>query len=196
MTNEEERGMVEELGKVEGDGIRPEEQKLSDLAKLLIRMGRRMGFEVKGEVEASESAWVDVVWFDHRLGPSSYGVAKPKLRQHPLLPMVGFEIEICTGLKAKHVKGSVTNLNNLGAVMGIVVVGEDNLKQLRRLKSSASKTTEQLRDELCERVYRWVYAEAQPRNRVVVMSENEVRKWGGRVVPNAPELKSQGTFVG
>ena len=31
------------------------------------------------------------------------------------------------------------------------------------------------------RVYRWVYAEAQPRNRVIVMFESEVEKWASRL---------------
>lgn len=164
------------------DDLRPDEAKLPDLAKLLIRLGRAMNFEVKGEVEASESAWVDVVWFDSRLGPTALNVSKPKLRKHPLLPVVGFELELSTGLNAKHIKGSVTNLDNLGAQMGIVVVGEANLAQLQKRKLSIEKSLEALRKELDERVYKWVYAEAHPRTRIVVMSEHEVRKWADRVL--------------
>ena len=57
----------------------------------------------------SESAWVDVVWFDNRIPLISLGVAKPKMRVHPALPVVAFEIELKTGLNAKHIKGSVSN---------------------------------------------------------------------------------------
>ena len=54
-------------------------------------------FDVKAEVEASESAWVDVVWFDKRLPIPE----KPfKMRYEPVLPVVGFEIELHTGLNA------------------------------------------------------------------------------------------------
>lgn len=36
------------------------------LISLLEAIGRHLGFDVATEVEASESAWVDVVWFDRR----------------------------------------------------------------------------------------------------------------------------------
>jgi len=41
--------------------------KNSAIGQLLIALGKALDFEVLTEVEASESAWVDVVWFDKRL---------------------------------------------------------------------------------------------------------------------------------
>lgn len=96
----------------------------SPLHQLLVSLGQKLNFDAREEVGASESAWVDIVWFDKRLpvpvGPIS------RMRRTPLLPIAGFEVELHTGLNAKHVKGSVSNLNVLGAPLGIVVIGNGN----------------------------------------------------------------------
>ncbi|MBI4587654.1 MAG: hypothetical protein HY725_02350 [Candidatus Rokubacteria bacterium] len=79
------------------------------LVDLVVAIGKKLGFDTATEVAASESAWVDVVWFDNRIPLISLGVAKPRMRLHPALPVVAFEIELKTGLNAKHIKGSVSN---------------------------------------------------------------------------------------
>jgi hypothetical protein len=71
------------------------------------------------------------------------GIKTPKIRHHPVLPIVGFEVERRTGLDAKHVKGSVSNLDNLGALMGVLVIGADNLSNLAKQKAHAGKTKKQ-----------------------------------------------------
>ncbi len=145
-------------------------------------MGKHLGFEAAVEVEASESAWVDVVWFDRRVTFDSLSIRKPRMRHHPVLPVVGFEIELKTGLNAKHIKGSVSNLDNLGAQLGVVVLGAGNVDAaLAASRAAVKPTREQAEKALMSRVYRWVYAEAQPRNRVVIMTEPQVRAWARKV---------------
>ncbi len=151
-----------------------------DLIDLIAKLGQQLGFDVGFEVEASESAYVDVVWFDKSFSFESLGVKTPKIRRHPVLPVAGFEVERKTGLDAKHVKGSVSNLDNLGASMGVLVIGTGNLLNLGKKRPHASKTTTQLEKTLLDRVYRWVYAESQPRNRITIMWEREVIEWAKR----------------
>lgn len=146
---------------------------------LLVSLGKALGFDVLAEVEASESAWVDVVWFDKRL---PVGPKKPKMRYAPVIPVAAFEVELQTGLNAKHVKGSVSNLSNLGAQLGVIVIGNKSLELLKKQTiGNASKTSQELEQLLRDRVYRWVYAEAQPRTRVIVMFEREVEEWAKRL---------------
>jgi hypothetical protein len=109
------------------------------------------------------------------------GIKTPKIRHHPVLPIVGFEVERRTGLDAKHVKGSVSNLDNLGALMGVLVIGADNLSNLAKQKAHAGKTKKQLEETLMDRVHRWVYTESQTRSRIVVMWEREVVEWAKRL---------------
>jgi len=144
------------------------------LIKLLMQMGADLHFEVRREVEASESAWVDIVWFDKRLPLTT---AHKKMRYAPVLPVVAFEVELRTGLNAKHVKGSVSNLTNLGAQLGVIVIGQDNIAALLKQPAHSKETEKQAQEILRDRVYRWVYAEAQPRSRVIIMFENEVLDW-------------------
>jgi hypothetical protein len=133
------------------------------------------------EVKASESAWVDVVWFDQRLGLEVSGFERPDLRRHPVLPVVGFEIEVKTGLNAKYVKGSISNLNNLGAAMGVWVIGDNAITRLQTLGSYANQSPAAIQRELLRRAYRRAYAESQPRVRVVVMMETEAHEWLNRL---------------
>ena len=153
--------------------------KVFAVVQRLIDLGKSLDFDVLTEVEAAESAWVDVVWFDKRL---PVGKKKPRMRYAPVLPVAAFEVELQTGLNAKHVKGSVSNLSNLGALLGVVVIGTKSLELLKKQTvGNASKTMEQLEQMLRDRVYRWVYAEAQPRTRVIVMFEREVAEWANRL---------------
>jgi hypothetical protein len=151
------------------------------VTQLLKELGSQLEFYVKTEVEASESAFVDVVWFDKRLPiPGKYF----KMRYALVLPVVGFEVERHTGLNAKHVKGSVSNLSNLGAQLGVIVIGQANLDALQKSQAWKHKEPIEVRKALADRVYRWVYAEAQPRVRIIVMFEEEVRKWAKGMRPN------------
>jgi len=151
------------------------------LVSLITRLGKQLSFDVGLEVAASESAYVDVVWFDKRFSFESLGIKTPKIRFHPVLPVVGFEVEKRTALDAKHVKGSVSNLDNLGALMGVLVIGTGNLASLAKKQPHTSKTTKQLEKTLLDRIYRWVYAESQPRNRIVIMWEREIVDWAQRI---------------
>lgn len=153
----------------------------SPLVNLIVDLGKQLGYEVVTEVEASESAWVDVVWFDKRLPTRALSSAKPKIRFAPVLPVVGFEVELRTALNAKHVKGSVSNLNNLGASLGVIVIGVENLSALQKQPAHASKSADVVEKVLRERIYRWVYAEAQPKGRIIVMFEHEVSAWAGKL---------------
>jgi hypothetical protein len=148
------------------------------LIGLLEAMGRHLGFDVATEVEASESAWVDVVWFDRRIALGPLGIRKPQMRFAPVLPVVGFEVELKTGLNAKHIKGSVSNLELLGAQVGVIVLGSGNVALARtRNRSYAALTEEEVQTQLVQRAYRYVYAEAQPRTRIVLMTEAQVVAW-------------------
>lgn len=151
---------------------------MNSLCDLLSTIGSKLQFGVRAEVQASESAYVDLVWFDKRL-PLPIENKSFNMRYEPFLPVVGFEIELHTGLNDKHVKGSVSNLSNLGAQLGVIVIGKDNIIQLA--KTHPKETEKQLKQTLRDRVYRWVYAEAQPKVRIVVMFEDEVLAWGKRV---------------
>jgi hypothetical protein len=140
----------------------------------LIEAGKQLKFLVKEQVGASESAWVDLVWFDDRLPLPDKSF---HMRYELLLPVIGFEIEHHTGLNAKHVKGSVSNLSNLGAQLGVIVIGQPNLDALQAQPAWQGKGEACVKQELRDRTYRWVYAEAQPRVRIIVMFEREVEQW-------------------
>lgn len=152
----------------------------SRMAALLIELGKKLGFDVFTEVEASEAAWIDVVWCDPRFSKAVPSAKKPRLRRAPVLPIVAFEVENKTGLNAKHVKGSVSNLNNSGAQMGVIVIGEESFALLSKQPAHAGKKRAVLESELIERAYRWVHAEAQPKGRIVLMSERELFEWAAR----------------
>lgn len=146
----------------------------------LIALGEYLGFDVFTEVEASEAAWVDVVWCDRRFSSAVPPGKKPRLRRAPVLPIAAFEVENKTGLNAKHIKGSVSNLNNAGAQMGVIVIGNESLLLLGKQPAQLAKLPVTLEKELLERAYRWVHAEAQPKGRIVLMSERELVEWANR----------------
>jgi hypothetical protein len=147
---------------------------------LLVAIGEKLGFYVVTEVEASEAAWGDVVWFDTRFSNASPPGKRPRLRRTPALPIAAFEVENKTGLNAKHVKGSVSNLNNSGAQMSVIVIGNQSLALLKKQPAHSMKKDDVLEAELLDRAYRWVHAEAQPKGRVVLMSERELVEWAKR----------------
>jgi len=74
-----------------------------DVTKILTELGTKPGFNVGTEVQASDSAWVDVVWFDDRFDFSPRRRVKRwsgiKTWRQPVLPVVGFEIEASAGAR-------------------------------------------------------------------------------------------------
>ena len=152
-----------------------------ELIELLENLGNSLDFDARTEVEASESAWVDVVWFDKHL---PVGEKPFKMRNALVLPVVAFEVEWGTGLNAKHVKGSVSNLNNLGAQLGVIVIAQHNLVTLQKLPSHAKENPKELQKILSDRVNRWVYSEAQAKSRIIVMFEREFINWAKGLKPS------------
>jgi len=157
---------------------------LADLVDILLKLGGKLGFEVATEVEASKGAWIDVVWFDSRFKSGSLDLSKPsKTRRYPVLPVVGFEIE--GSVDSKQIKGSVTNLDVLSPIMGIIVLRRSNLDIVRKkTEKYRHKSDDELWKLIVNKVYRWVYAEAQPKTRIVIMTENEVLKWAEKADVN------------
>ena len=148
------------------------------VTNILVELGKKLGFRVGTEIQASDSAWVDVVWFDDRFdfGPKKEDKwSKVKTWRQPVLPVAGFEIEASAG--AKPLKGSIANLNDLGALMSVVVISEENLAKMRNKGTKWSNATdESIWAELLKRTVKWIY-EARPIVRVVVMTEPEVIEW-------------------
>ena len=71
--------------------------------------------------------------------------------------------------------------------MGVIAIGSGNLESVRKsAKAHADRTEAQLEKILMDRVYRWVYAESQPRSRIVVMSERQVIDWAKRLGVKIP----------
>ncbi len=146
------------------------------MTNILIELGRHLGFEVGSEIEAGESAWVDVVWFDKRFdyGPTKREKwSRVKARRQPVLPVAAFEIEGSAG--SKPLKGSIANFNELGAALNVIVLTEENIPKLKKRghqQEPDSKTWEWL----VGRANQWIY-ESRPASRVVVMKESEVKDW-------------------
>jgi hypothetical protein len=151
-----------------------------NITELIVNLGKKLGFDAETEVPASLSAWVDVVWYDNRFRFPKPSASETLLRV-PKLPVVGFEIESSSALNAKHVKGSVSNLNNLGPSMGVIILGKANLDALRKKTGiHRNKSDKELWDWLIEKVKLWIYAEAKPNIRIVVMREDELVEWAKR----------------
>jgi hypothetical protein len=150
------------------------------LIDVLETLGRCLGFEVRKEVEAAEGAFVDMVWFDNRLALPLAGHSV-KMRYQPVLPVVAFEIERRTAGSAKHVKGSASNLSNLGAQVGVIVIGNGSIEQLRKRPPHKDEPLEQSKKFLRDCVSRWVFSESQLKGRIIVMSEDDVMAWHDRV---------------
>jgi hypothetical protein len=173
-----------------------------ELIQFLVKVGNQLNFDVRTEVQASESACVDVVWFDKQLPIPAGWKRNFNMRYSPFLPTVGFEVELHTGLNAKHVKGSVSNLSNLGAQLGVIVMGKGNFDDLRKKPLHQQETDAQITEILRDRIFRWVYAEAQPKGRIIVMFESEVRAWADGMtgkkstVPDASEIIAVPSPVG
>ncbi len=152
------------------------------LIDIISKLGDELGFEVHREVVASEGACVDAVWFDKRLAPSTFGIKSyALLREVPVLPVVAFEVEMSTGGNAKHVKGSVSNLANLGAQLSVIVICNESVDALKkRTKAFSAHSEEEVARVLMNRVYGWVFAESRPSGRLVIMTEAQVREWAAR----------------
>jgi len=148
------------------------------MTNLLVELGKKLGFRVGTEIQASDSAWVDVVWFDDKFdfGPKKGEKwSKVKTWRQPVLPVVGFEIEATAG--AKPLKGSIANLNDLGALMNVIVISEENIAKMRKKGTKwINENEKSIWMELLRRTIKWVY-EARPAVRIVVMTEPEVKEW-------------------
>jgi hypothetical protein len=151
-----------------------------DTTEILVKMGKKLGYQVGTEIQASESAWVDVVWFEGKFdfGPKKGEKwSRVKTWRQPVLPVVGFEIEASAG--AKPLKGSIANLNDLGALMSVIVISEENIEKKRRKADLWSKKSDdEIWKHLLDQTTQWVYS-ARPFGRVVIMTELEVREWAG-----------------
>ena len=145
---------------------------------ILVELGKKLGFSVGTEIQVSDSAWVDVVWFDDRFdfGPKKGDKwSKVKTWRQPVIPIAGFEIEASAG--AKLVKGSISNLNELGALMSVIVISEENLAKIRNKGTKwYNRSPRLIWAELVKRTVMWIH-EARPIVRVVVMTEPEVTEW-------------------
>jgi len=149
-----------------------------DVTKILTELGTKPGFNVGTEVQASDSAWVDVVWFDDRFDFSPKKGEKwsgMKTWRQPVLPVVGFEIEASAG--AMTLKGSVANLNDLGPLMDVIVISEENIDKTRkRADLWSGRPSSEIWRELIRRAIQLIH-EARPIVRIVVMTEPEIKQW-------------------
>jgi len=155
----------------------------SQTRKLLLKLGTNLGFHVGEEIQASDSAWVDIVWFDSKFdyGPTSAEDRwiRVKTWRLPVIPIVGFELEASAGTKT--VKGSVANLDNLGAAMNILLLCEENVNRIRnRGNAHRQESDVEIWKFLVTAATQWVYAEARPKSRIVVMTEPEVKEWAAK----------------
>jgi hypothetical protein len=99
-------------------------------------------------------------------------VSRVKTWRQLVLQIAGFDIEASIG--AKPLKGSIANLNDLGALMSVIVISEENLAKMRNKGVTwRSAKNEIIWNELIKRTVKWIY-EARPIVHVVVMTEPEV----------------------
>ena len=78
-------------------------------------------------------------------------------------------VEYKTATNPKHVKGSIANLDDLGASMGVLVLGKENLNALRKYAQIyQEKGDDELWEILLEKVRLWVN-EAHPKTRIVII---------------------------
>jgi hypothetical protein len=63
----------------------------------------------------------------------------------------------------------------------LIVVGAENLTALQSQPANKDKTPAELEKTLRDRLYRWIYAEAQPKSRLIVMFEREVVAWASKL---------------
>jgi hypothetical protein len=122
---------------------------------MLKQIGEALQFQVFTEVAARGEYWVDMVWFDNRIPSALFG-KKPSLASSFMLPMVAFEIEIATSA-GKHIKGTVKNLESLGAPVSCIVVCEEkmqkHLKSIRALARDSVNNIAVMTDKEVEIIY-------------------------------------------
>ena len=144
-----------------------------EVIRTILELGRKLDFEARTEVGASESAWVDVAWLDKRF---RYGLGeRAHMWKYPLVAVVGFEVEASAG--SKQVKGSVANLENLGASLSIIVLTKENIDRMRRKTKSYAELQEgKLWEQLKKFVARWI-SESRTKMRILIMTENDIMEW-------------------
>jgi len=127
-------------------------KKIFDMLK---EIGEALHFEVFTEVPAKGEYWIDMVWFDRRIPSSLFG-KKTNLKNSFMLPVIAFEIEISTS-SGKHIKGTIKNLEALGAPVSCIVVCEEkmqrHLKSIRALARDSSRNISVMTDKEIEVVY-------------------------------------------
>jgi len=95
--------------------------------------------------------------------------------KYPLVAVVGFEVEASAG--SKQVKGSVANLENLGALLSIIVLTKENIDRMRRKTKSYAELPEgKLWEQLKKFVARWI-SESRTKMRILIMTENDIMEW-------------------
>lgn len=125
----------------------------------LVELGMRLGFRVGTEIQASDQlGWMLCGLMTGSIsGPRKEEKwFKVKTWRQPVLPVVGFEIEASAG--AKPLKGSIANLNDLGAIMGVVIISEENIAKMRKKGTKwSNETDESIWMELLKKTTKWVY---------------------------------------
>ena len=122
---------------------------------MLKQVGEALQFQVFTEVAARSEYWVDLVWFDNRIPSALFG-EKPNLSNSFMLPVAAFEIEVATG-SGKPIKGSIKNLESLGAPVSCIVVCEErmqmHLKSIRALARDSVNNIAVMTDKEVEAIY-------------------------------------------
>jgi len=152
--------------------------KHDEIKKKLIALGEKLEFIAYEEVGTgpARSSWPDVVWFDKRVkGEWFDGVipveqkgrqrkdGKPSLDTDFVLPVIGFEIDEVNN-SPKTIKGSASNLDALGAQVGVIVIySATNDPSGKKLMDSKINTHRYLTD-------------MKPRIRIVVLTELELEQ--------------------
>lgn len=141
-----------------------------EVTEKLARTGEKLGFDVFTEVEAAKGYWPDIVWLDRRIPPKLFGVEKPKLKEHFVLPLVGFEIEEKT-YSEKSIKGSIVNLEKLNVPVGVIVLS-------RRIIGTFIKEAKGDEQKAQARWKRWIQSikglAKSSSSRIVVMTDEEI----------------------
>ncbi|MFH1228249.1 MAG: hypothetical protein V1701_10155 [Planctomycetota bacterium] len=132
-----------------------------EVKEKIIKLGEKLKFDVHTEFGAVDSGWPDLVWFDNRIKLEHFEIEKPQSRGYtiPLIPFVGFELEGKSSAKgAKHIKGSIANIDSLSPLVGIIVVPTEAVDRVRRYVNDTKSKT-----------------------RIVVLSEDQIEVWANKV---------------
>lgn len=150
--------------------------KHENIKNKLMNIGKKLGFLAFDEIGSGQerSSWSDVVWFDSRIkGEWFEGIipvgqknrkrkgGKPSLDTDFVLPVVGFEIDEASA-SPKIIKGSASNLETIGAQVGVIVI-----------YSKLEKPSKQTFLSPKINVFRYL-VDMKPRIRIIVLTELEL----------------------